>query len=91
MFVASCRILQLNKNVLNNNYSQIFMKNEKFSKQDRDLVIKTLETMQGTTFLAIKPSQKFFVDKKQNYYCIFCFWVYCQQTSVASCSTTMKQ
>jgi len=47
------------------------MKNEKFSKQDRDLVIKTLETMQGTTFLAIKPSQKFFVDKKQNYYCIF--------------------
>lgn len=43
----------------------------KFSKQDRQLVILELEKIQKSALTAAKPSRKLFVDKNGKYYCIF--------------------
>lgn len=44
---------------------------EKFSKQDRELLVKELEKIQKTTLSPAKPSRKFFKDEEGKYYCIF--------------------
>lgn len=44
---------------------------EKFSAQDRALVIKEIERIQKTNLQQVKPSRKFFSDNNGKFYCIF--------------------
>jgi len=44
---------------------------EKFSTQDRDLVIKELEKIQKAKLEVVKPSRKFFTDNDGKFHCIF--------------------
>jgi hypothetical protein len=45
--------------------------NDKFSQQDRELVIKELERIQRTTLSPIRPLRKLFKDDAGKYYCVF--------------------